>query len=488
MRLIPNPRSIAFRLILAVLAVEAISAVLVIVLSFGYERHTHFTAFGVMLHGRADSILGAVQDSEDSQDDLILNQSDLHLPRDLVWQVTDSDGRILGRSPNWTGPPAASQEEWHHGFLPMSLNRRHYALIVVTGSREVDPTTRDAKIHHLTIYCGSPVSPVWNAVWGAVEFYGAGSLLLLLVTGPLIAWLLQRGLTPVRQLATLASQVSVNSWRFDPPPNARSTPELAPLTLAIESVLERLERSFNQQRGFVSDAAHELKTAVAVVKSSLQVLSLRPRSIAEYTAGLARCLSDIERLEALVSQMLAMARVEAADRSGSAGVATQLVPCVEQAIENLAPFAQLRGVEVRASLRAAADVAGPLDAEDCRTLVSNLLLNALQHSPADSRVEVLLTQQREGLQLSVADQGEGLDPAALPHIFDRFYRGDPSRSRATGGSGLGLAICKALIDRAGGTIALENNPDGHGATATVWLPAAAAPLPSGQFATSDHPA
>ena len=105
-----------------------------------------------------------------------------------------------------------------------------------------------------------------SAIRGAVEFYAAGSLLLLLVTGPLIAWLLHRGLEPLRQLAALAAQVSVDAWEFSPPASARTTRELAPLTQAIESVLQRLERSFVQQRTFVSDAAHELKTAVAVAQ------------------------------------------------------------------------------------------------------------------------------------------------------------------------------------------------------------------------------
>jgi signal transduction histidine kinase len=124
----------------------------------------------------------------------------------------------------------------------------------------------------------------------AVEFYAAGSILLLLVTGPLIAWLLHRGLLPLRQLAALAGEVSVDSWQFSPPASARLTPELAPLTRAIENVLSRLERSFMQQRTFVSDAAHELKTAVAVIKSSLQLLGMKQRKPQEYQgAGALPC-------------------------------------------------------------------------------------------------------------------------------------------------------------------------------------------------------
>jgi signal transduction histidine kinase len=147
-----------------------------------------------------------------------------------------------------------------------------------------------------------------------------------MVTGPLIAWLLHRGLLPVRQLATLASDVSVDDRGTLIRRRARAmTPELAPLTEALESVLQRLERSFLQQKTFLSDAAHELKTAVAVVKSSLQLLNMKRRTGVEYKAGLERCLGDCQRLEEIVAKMLTLAREEssrnvtgdgASDRSG----------------------------------------------------------------------------------------------------------------------------------------------------------------------------
>jgi signal transduction histidine kinase len=117
----------------------------------------------------------------------------------------------------------------------------------------------------------------------------------------------------------------------------------------------------------------------------------------------------------------------------------------------------------------------PLAPEDCSLLVSNLLLNALQHSLSDSSVQLRfsLALRPNGLSVvfMVEDHGEGIEPAALPHVFERFYRGDPSRTRSTGGAGLGLAIVKAIVEGAGGSIELASVL-GEGTTVTVSLPQA----------------
>ena len=107
-------------------------------------------------------------------------------------------------------------------------------------------------------------------------------------------------------------------------------------------------------------------------------------------------------------------------------------------------------------------------------LCSNLVLNALQHSPPHTTVKVRLQVSEGRAEMRVEDEGDGIDPALLPHVFERFSRGDPSRSRNTGGTGLGLAICKAIVDRAGGSIGLESEY-GRGTTAIIRLPLAARP-------------
>jgi signal transduction histidine kinase len=467
-----HPHSIAFRLIVPILVVELASSMLVVFLSYGYERHAHFKAFDTLIHGRADSVLGAVQQEDDGSDTIVLDQDDLHFPPEDIYEVHEASGRLLGRSQNWQGTGTEIWTDPKDGFADQTVNNRHYKLIRIHGFRTVDPGgPGGSKVRKVTVLYGEPTDHIWLAIYGAVEFYAVGSILLLAVTGPLIAWLLHRGLLPLRQLAALASGVSVDAWHFNPPASARNTPELAPLTEALENVLQRLERSFVQQKTFVSDAAHELKTAVAVVKSSLQLLTMKRRTGAEYKAGLERCLADSLRLEEIVAKMLTLAREESPQDTPAP--ATVLTSCIWEAISQLDTIAALRGVRVMfAAPRTEpnnAEIA--LAAEDGSLLVSNLLLNALQHSLPESTVEIRLGIEGREAVLEVEDHGEGIDAEALPHVFDRFYRGDPSRTRNTGGTGLGLAICKAMAQKAGGSIALVSAPN-HGTTATVRLPLA----------------
>jgi signal transduction histidine kinase len=121
----------------------------------------------------------------------------------------------------------------------------------------------------------------------------------------------------------------------------------------------------------------------------------------------------------------------------------------------------------------------PIPFGDCTLLISNLLLNALQHSPSASTVELRLMDEAGSVVLVIQDQGDGIPAEALPHVFDRFYRGDPSRGRNTGGTGLGLAISKAIVHKAGGTIEIASQADANlpsqGTTATVRLPVFSSP-------------
>ncbi|WP_348266392.1 HAMP domain-containing sensor histidine kinase [Edaphobacter paludis] len=463
-----SPYSLTRRLVIAVLLVELLSAVALTGLALVYERHTQFHAFDIMLRGRAYSLLGAVQDAEDTADNLMLDGTEHSLPVKDIYEVRDASGRILGRSGNWNGPGDKTLKINNDGFFQIRIKGKHYRAIQVQGVRIVDPGDKGGGIpRHVTVVYGSETEHVWDVITDAVQFYAIASLLLLAISGVLMFWLLNRGLDPLRELAAAAAVVSVNSWEFAPSERARQIKELAPLTGALEIVLDGLRRSFMQQHQFVSDAAHELKTAVAVAKSSVQLLTMKHRTATEYEAGLERCQADCERMEEIVAKMLTLARVESQDESKTVSYTTNLNDCVGVVAEQLATVAQEKRLRISIveSEVAIVDVA----AEQLQLLCSNLILNALQHSVEGAEVRVAVQAHSHSVELRVEDDGSGIDPQVLPHVFDRFYRSDPSRSRKTGGTGLGLAICKAIVSKARGSIDITSEL-GRGAIVTVRFP------------------
>jgi signal transduction histidine kinase len=471
--------SLSRRLISSVLLVELVFAVAVIALAAAYERHAHLRSFDIMLQGRADSLLGAVQDAEDPADNVMLDRTGLQLPSEDVYEVRDSGGRLLGRSVNWHGADPQDLASSEDRIYRTMVNGRHYRVLALHGLRVVDPGDKGGGTpRRILVVYGAPTAQVWHQVRNAIVFFSLSNLVLLIVTGVLMAWLLHRGLAPMRQLAGEAENISIHRWSFRAPESAVETRELAPLASALTAAMQRLEASFSQQRRFVSDAAHELKTAVAVVKSSLQLLTMRQRTTEEYEAGVEVSLADCERMEDIVARMLTLARAEYAPHaerlSGISDLAVSTVAITQQ----FQSMAEIRSVNL--TFTAAEPAFVSLSSEECALLCSNLLLNALQHSPPQTQVKIQLRTGKDWAELRIEDQGDGIDPALLPQVFERFSRGDPSRSRNTGGTGLGLAICKAIVEKAGGTIALESEP-GVGTTAMVRLPlttrpAATAPI------------
>jgi signal transduction histidine kinase len=446
--------SLTHRLIVTVLLVELIAALSLSSAAMLYERHQRFRAFDIMLRGRADSLLGAVQDAEDTQDNVMLDGTEVNLPSEDIYQVQDASGRVLGHSPNWSGPGPDLMAVAAGKFLKLSVRHTHYRALRIEGLRIVDPGDKGGGIpRRVSIFYGAPVDGVWRDIWRAVGFYAATSLSLLAVSGLLIFWFLNRGLAPLRELATEAAGVSADSWNFVPSQQARRIRELAPLTGALETVLAGLERSFMQQRRFVSDAAHELKTAVAVLKSSLQLLTLKQRTVPEYERGIERCQLDCERMEETVAKMLTLARVETkAVPTHAATDLTQILRQVSQRFESMAELKRLRIL-----ISAAGPVVLDIAPEELEVLCSNLILNALQHSPAGSPIRARVEQDETGAAIAIEDDGDGIAPGDLPHVFDRFYRGDPSRSRNSGGTGLGLSICKAIASRWHSTIEITSD-------------------------------
>ncbi|MHB1938331.1 MAG: sensor histidine kinase [Acidobacteriaceae bacterium] len=466
-----KPYSLTRRLVATVLLVELLLAAASTGLALLYERQQNLHSFDLMLRGRADSLLGAVQDAEDAGDNVMLDPKALDLPRGDVYEVRDVSGRVVGSSANWRRQ--IEQELGEQGSARnFRLDRKWYRGFALHGVRQIDQSDNSPGIARpVVIFYAASLKSFWTAMSHAAKFLLISNFLILLFTAGTLLLLLRRGMAPLQELAAAAAAISSNSLRFRAPPDAFAVEELAVLAHALESAMSRLESAFLQQQIFVHDAAHELKTAVTIIKSSLQLLTSRKRTATEYERGLELCLSDCARLEDLVQKLLILARLEQPRGEAAAPAKTDLNECLREVADQMGPLASVRGVDLvfEPAERALARIA----ADDCATLATNLAVNALQHTPAGGRV-TLRARTREGAAgFEVEDNGEGIRAEDLPHIFDRFYRGDPSRSRHTGGAGLGLAICKAIAEAAGGGIEIVSEA-GRKTLATVMLPGAQA--------------
>lgn len=457
-------RSLRKRLIAAVLLLECVLLTAFVGAMHIYLWRSHMHAFNEMVRGRADSLLGQVHDAEDAGDNVAINEAALDLRNGDLWMARDDGGRILAQSAEWNSGALAALGATQAPH-DIRVDGKLFRGLVLRGVRQIDAEQGNPGIARpVTIYYAAPLEPVNQAMLEATRFLVVASLSFLALTAGGLAWLLGRGLAPLEELSQAAAQITPRHPRFRAPESARSTEELAVLTRALESATRRLEEAFVRQRVFVNDAAHELKTAVTIIKSSLQLLASRPRSTREYAAGLETCMADCARMEELVQRMLQLARFER--HFSKSSTHCDVAEVTRDVAAQMQRLAEIREVAIAVEARDSA--LAPLEGDACGSLLANLLLNAVQHTAAGGSVTATI---RTGalITVEVRDTGRGIAPEDLPHLFERFWRGDSSRARNTGGAGLGLSICKAIVDGCGGEISVVSRL-GEGTCVTVRLP------------------
>jgi signal transduction histidine kinase len=466
--------SLRKQIIVAVLVSQlllAIGLTLAIVL---YSRTQLLSDFKIMLAGRADSVLAVIHDAEDESKTLILDRERLSIPAGDLFEVWDENGSLIWRSPNWTGAPStliagnSPTFELDHGHVP-------YRGVVVRKATIFDEEdNHPGPVRKVTIVYASSTRGLNRHILKIGIFATGASLLLLCLAGLFAAYGVSKGLSPMQELAKAAADVSVRNWSFSPPQEARTKRELVPLVDALETTIAGLQRAFDRERQSTADTAHELKTAVAILKSSLQLVSYQPRSIDGYQKGLGHALEDCDRLEALVCGALSLARAQQWAEEGKSDdiQCVDLVNSCEQSVANLHALAESRNVELRCltNNNKNDECVVRASSADLQTVWVNLLQNAIQHSPPGSTVSLRVSaSDPDNALIAVEDIGTGIPAEHLPYVFERFRRGDPSRSRATGGFGLGLSICRAIVEAYDGRIEIEST-DGAGTRVLVSLP------------------
>jgi two-component system OmpR family sensor kinase/two-component system sensor histidine kinase QseC len=288
-------------------------------------------------------------------------------------------------------------------------------------------------------------------------------ILLLPIMIGAVAWIVSRGLLPLRFVTTEVQRRDVRSLA---PLNARNLPlEIEPLVGELNRLLDRLQRAFSVQRAFISDAAHELRSPLTALRLQLQLLDRAPDEAARLEAR-SRLGAAVERAIHLVEQLLALARSEPQD--ASPGFETvDLSAAAAEGISDAHELALSRHIDLGLDATPNLEIHG--DREALRVLVRNLVDNAVRYTPPHGSVQVRCCPTPDEAVLEVTDTGPGIAPADRERVFDRFYRRAAAQES---GTGLGLAIVKAIAERHGARVALSEAPGG-GLRATLSFPRAA---------------
>lgn len=247
--------------------------------------------------------------------------------------------------------------------------------------------------------------------------------------------------------------------------------EVGRLARTFDDMIARLDDAFRRQRQFTADASHELRTPLTAIKGQAEVALQRERGPEAYRKALSAINGEVDRMIRLVGSLLTLARADA----GQIPIAREDVDLgrlVAGAVEQVRPLAAARGVGLEAGPGPAVRLRA--DEDLLLQLLLNLLDNAVKHTPPGGSVTARWAAADGWAEVRVSDTGPGIAAEHLPHIFDRFYRVDPARTRADGGAGLGLSICRWIAEAHGGSIEAESEP-GKGATFTLRLPAGAGP-------------
>jgi two-component system heavy metal sensor histidine kinase CusS len=298
-------------------------------------------------------------------------------------------------------------------------------------------------------------------------------LMTFLLAGPLTLlatisggyFLACRVLRPVQEMTQAAKVISADRL------NERIAvinphDELGELGETLNEMIERLERSFTEMRRFTADAAHELRTPLAIIRSEAEVALRLPRSSEQYCGVLENLLEDTNRLSMLADQLLFLSRQDGGLGS-KVNESVQLDGLLREVVGNMQLMAQEKGITLE--LPDCPQCELTTDARLLRRVFVNLLDNAIKYTGQAGRIVVSSEVTGKEVTIQIQDSGVGIAPEHLPHIFERFYRVDAARSGDGNGAGLGLAICQAILRNLSGTIRVQSEV-GKGTTFIVTLP------------------
>jgi heavy metal sensor kinase len=277
-------------------------------------------------------------------------------------------------------------------------------------------------------------------------------------------FLARRALKPVDKIAQTAQEIEESdlSRRI----NVNTKDELGRLAATLNAMIGRLEKAFQRQKQFTSDASHELRTPLAVIEAESTLALQKERPSSDYRQSLEIISQESSQMSSLIDQLLTLARADAGKEQWNF-TEVNLGKLISNLSTDVEVLCQEKGLSFQ--LGQTQDLVVKGDETRLRELFMNLLDNAIRYTPTPGTISISLRREGQMAVVAITDTGVGIPAEDIPFIFERFYRVDKSRSRAEGGSGLGLAICRHIAEAHGGKIEVESQV-GVGSTFSVWLP------------------
>ena len=284
--------------------------------------------------------------------------------------------------------------------------------------------------------------------------------------------LVRLGLSPLRRLSDAVSRVSEKDFRLQVD-QRRMPSELQPIIRRLMATLEMLKRAFAREKQATADISHELRTPLSALLTMTEMALRKPRSTEEYQEVLRDCRLSAQQMTQGVERLLALARLDAGvDRLRP--VSIDAAELAEQCAALVRPLAEARGLTLTVHRNGSAPLTA--DPDKLREVLTSLLHNAIEYNRPNGAIDLTVARENGRLDVAVKDTGVGISPEAKTHLFERFYRADPSRGGDGLHAGLGLAIAKGYVDLMGGDLAVES-VEGEGSTFRIRLPAQRAPSP-----------
>ena len=381
---------------------------------------------------------------------------------DRFIRITRADGSVLYRS----GEPS------DHSFVPADVPPVPVTFGEELRRRQALPDGRTvlvAAVHagdvRYTVEVGVSTAAISallrQLLW--LTALGLPIMVVLAVSGGYL--LVKRTLAPVERIASKAELITHHNLA-ERLPVVRTGDELERLAISLNHMISRIDDAFQQSRRFVADASHELRTPLTVLRSELESLAHNRPPESDPYERLGSLLQPVERLSKTVERLFALSRLDAGEAQ-TEWIEIDLGELVATTVDQMLLLAADKEITVTCEAQGRVLVSG--DRSRLKQVVVNLLDNAIKYTPPHGAVHLRVTAAQGCVVLSVEDSGVGIPAEALPHVFERFYRVDTTRSDDTGGAGLGLAIVKTICDAHGAAVRVASAL-GRGSSFHVTFP------------------